>query len=320
MSAMTHDEVVASPAARAGSGLAVALVSAASFGLSGPLATGLLATGWSPGALVLVRVGVAALVLTPLGLRSLRGRAGVVRRSLRLVLVYGVLAVAACQFCYFSAVQRLDVGLALLIEYTSPVAILTWLWLRHGHRPGRLTLLGTALSVTGLVLVLDLVGGVSPDAVGVLWALAAMVGGACYFLGNADASTGLPPLALAWLGLLVGTVLLALLGLVGIMPLDADGSDVLLAGARTPWWVPVLALGVVTAALAYGSGVVAGRLLGARLASFVALSEVLAGVLFAWLLLDQLPHAIQLLGGLLVLTGVVTVKAGEGRGRLRGVR
>ncbi|MEX0429004.1 DMT family transporter [Nocardioides sp. DS6] len=313
MSAMTNDDrlVVATPATRAGSGLLVALVSAASFGLSGPLASGLLATGWSPGALVLVRVGLAALVLTPLGLRSLRGRAGVVRRSLRLVVLYGVLAVAVCQFCYFSAVQRLDVGLALLIEYTSPLLILAWLWLRHGHRPGRLTLVGAALSVAGLLLVLDLVGGVSPDAVGVLWALAAMVGGASYFLINADASIGLPPLALAWLGLVVGAVVLALLGVAGLMPLHASGGAVALAGGRTPWWVPVVLLGVVTAALAYTTGVVAGRLLGARLASFVALVEVVAGVLFAWLLLDQLPHAVQLVGGLLVLAGVVTVKLGE---------
>jgi drug/metabolite transporter (DMT)-like permease len=43
----------------------------------------------------------------------------------------------------------------------------------------------------------------------------------------------------------------------------------------------------------------------------VALLEVLAGVVFAWLLLDQLPRPVQLLGGLLILAGVVAVKLGE---------
>ena len=52
-------------------------------------------------------------------------------------------------------------------------------------------------------------------------------------------------------------------------------------------------------------------MLGSRLASFVALSEVVAGVLWAWLLLDQLPAPVQLLGGALILLGVVGVKLGE---------
>jgi drug/metabolite transporter (DMT)-like permease len=70
-------------------------------------------------------------------------------------------------------------------------------------------------------------------------------------------------------------------------------------------------LGVVTAAIAYTSGIAAGRRLGSRLASFVALLEVLAAVLFAWVLLDELPRTVQLVGGLLILAGVVFVKLGE---------
>ena len=48
--------------------------------------------------------------------------------------------------------------------------------------------------------------------------------------------------------------------------------------------------------------------LGSRLASFVALLEVVAAIGFAWLLLGELPHLLQLVGGLLVLAGVVVVK------------
>ena len=69
----------------------------------------------------------------------------------------------------------------------------------------------------------------------------------------------------------------------------------------------------MTAAVAYVTGVAAGRRLGSRLASFVALSEVVAGVLWAWLLLGELPLPVQLLGGLLILAGVVCVKLGETR-------
>jgi drug/metabolite transporter (DMT)-like permease len=85
------------------------------------------------------------------------------------------------------------------------------------------------------------------------------------------------------------------------------------AGHTVAWWVPLLLLGLVTAAVAYAFGIAAGRRLGSRLASFVALLEVLSAVLFAWLLLGELPQPVQLVGGLLILTGVVAVKLGERR-------
>ena len=43
------------------------------------------------------------------------------------------------QFVYFSAVAHMEVAPALLIEFTAPAAVVVWLWLRHGERPGRVT-------------------------------------------------------------------------------------------------------------------------------------------------------------------------------------
>jgi drug/metabolite transporter (DMT)-like permease len=77
--------------------------------------------------------------------------------------------------------------------------------------------------------------------------------------------------------------------------------------------VPVALLGVVTSGIAYLTGVAAGRLLGARLGAFIALFEVVAGVGFAWIFVDELPRLVQLLGGALILAGVVAVKLGEER-------
>ena len=316
MSTFTDDAVAVARADRFGAGVLFAAVSAVSFGLSGALASGLFAAGWTPGAVVLARVGVAAVVLAPFGVRSLvrhRGTTtGALRRDAGTIIVYGLLAVVASQFCYFSAVKHMEVGPAILIEYTSPAAVVLWLWLRHGQRPAAITVAGAALAALGLVLVLHLIGGgVALSTVGVLWALGAMLGGASYFVLNAEGGIDLPPLALAWLGLVVGTVVLALLGLTHLMPLRAATDGARLAHREVPWWVVIVVLGVVTAAVAYATGIAAGRLLGARLASFVALFEVVASVIFAWLLLAELPGAIQAVGGLLILAGVIAVKAGE---------
>jgi len=311
MATLTHDEIPVSSGSRLVGGLGFAVVSALSFGLSGALASELLDGGWSPGAIVLVRVGIAALVVTPFGAAALRGRWGLLRRNAGVIGVYGALAVAGAQFCYFSAVGHMQVGPALLIEYTAPAAVVVWLWARHGQRPGRVTILGAALAAAGLVLVLDLVSGADLSLAGVLWALAAMVGAAAYFVISADEDNGLPPMALAAAGLVLGTVSLAVLAAVGLLPMRATTASATYAGTTVAWWVPLVVLGVVTAAIAYTTGIAAGRRLGSRLASFVALLEVVAGVVFAWLLLDELPRAVQLVGGLLILAGVVAVKLGE---------
>ena len=308
---MTHDRSVTAPRSRTASGLAFALVSAVTFGLSGALARPLLESGWSAGAVTLIRVGGAALLVAPLAVVALRGKWGALRRNAGLVVTYGVLAVAGAQFCYFSAVSYMQVGPALLIEYTAPAAVVVWLWLRQGQRPGPVTLVGAGLAALGLVLVLDLLSGANLSLPGVLWALAAMVGAAAYFVISADESNGLPPLALAAGGLVVGALALGLLGLIGLMPLHGSSASVEYAGATVAPWVPLALLGLVTAAIAYTTGIAAIRRLGSRVASFVALTEVLSGVLWAWLLLDELPRPIQLLGGVLILAGVVAVKLGE---------
>ena len=298
-------------------GLALAGVSAAAFSLSGVFASGLLDTGWSPGAMVLVRVAIAALVVLPLGIMSLRGDWRPVRRNLGLIAVYGAVSVAGCQFAYFSAVQHMSVGPALLIEYTAPAAVVLWFWLRHGQRPTRATIAGTLLAAFGLVLVLDLVSGVpgatSVSPVGVAWALVAMLGVSTYFVINANADTGLPPLALAAGGLTTATLALGLLGATGIMPLTYSTASPVYAGAEVPWWLPVVGLGIVTAGLAYVTGIAAGRRLGPRLSSFIGLFEVVAAIGFAWLLLGELPRTTQLVGGVLILAGVIAVQAGERR-------
>ena len=301
---MTHDSTRTA-------GLGFAMASAASFGLSGSLARGLMDVGWSSAAAVSVRILLAAVVLAPLAVVQLRGRWDLLRRNLPLVGVYGFLAVAGCQLAFFNAVERMPVGVALLIEYMSPVAVIGWLWLTRGQRPGPRTIAGALLAIVGLVFVLDLVSGTDVDGVGIIWAFGAMVGVTAYFLISAREDAGLPPVVLAAAGLTVGAAALLALGLVGVLPFAATTADVHFGDVSMAWWLPVLGLGVVTAALAYVTGIAATRRLGSRLASFVALTEVLAALGFAWVLLGQAPRSIQLLGAALVLLGVVIVKSGE---------
>ncbi|MBV9831973.1 MAG: DMT family transporter [Marmoricola sp.] len=295
-----------------GAGLLFAVLSAATFATSGPFAKSLLETGWTPGSVVFLRIGGAALLLSVPTVRALRGRWREVARSWHRVALYGAMAVAVPQLAFFYAVEHLSVGVALLLEYLGMVLVVVWQSVTARRLPTWSTVTGVALAIVGLVLVLDVFGGVHVDGVGVLFGLVAACGLASFFLlsehGEQDS---LPPVALAGAGLTAAGVLFAVLGAAGVLPMAFPRTSVSLAGTAVPWWVAVLELAAVAAATSYVSGIFAARLLGAKLASFVGLSEVMFAVLFAWLLLGELPRPVQLLGGVFILAGVVVVRAEE---------
>lgn len=295
----------------AGFGLALAVGSSACFATSGPFARALTEAGWTTGAAVVARVGLAALVLAVPAIIALRGRSRALRRSFGMVAFYGLVAVAGCQFFFFNSVQSLSVGVALLIEYLGLVLVVGWLWAARGQRPRRLTIAGSVVAIAGLVLMLDLTGDSRLDPIGVLWGLGAAVGLAVYFVLSSRDDSGLPPVAVASVGMGVGAVALLALGLTGALPLRATFGTLDLAGTRASWLVPVLGLSLVGAAVAYVAGIGAARRLGPKLASFVGLTEVAFAVLFAWILLDELPTSVQLLGGVLIVAGVALVRLDE---------
>lgn len=297
-------------------GIGFALLSAATFSMSGSFARSLLDAGWTPAAAVAVRVSVAALLLAVPAIVSLHGRWHLLRRDPVTLAVYGVVAFAGGQLCYFNAVKHISVGVALLLEYMGVVLVVGWQWLRHGHRPRRLTAIGSVIALSGLALVLDITSDVRLDPVGVLWGLAAAFGLASYFVLSAKIASDLPPLVVASAGMTTGALTLLALGLLGALPMHATFGTVEMAGRQVSWLIPVMGMSVIAGAIAYVAGVVAARSLGASLSSFVGLTEVVFAVLVAWLLLGQLPTVMQALGGALIVAGVVLVHADEARGSL----
>lgn len=313
-----NDGVTTAPAAPSAApargltlGILLGIGASLAFATSGVFADSLFAIGWTPGAAVFWRVSVAAIVMLPVGLWLVRGRFRMVVDQWKTILGFGALAVLVAQLFFFAAVDRMDVGIALLLEYMAPVALVVLAWLRTRRRPSPLVLGGVLLSIAGLIGVLDL-SGARPDPLGVTFAFMAMVGAASYFVISAR-PTPLPPLALAAFGLTVGALLLGAAILVGVLPYAAPMVDVTMLGATFPWWVPVGVIALVAAALAYSLGIAGVALMGERLASFVSLSEVVFAVVLAAVLLGQVPSGVQLAGGLLIVAGVVLVRLAADR-------
>jgi drug/metabolite transporter (DMT)-like permease len=296
--------------AKSSAGILIALLSAATFATAGPFAKSLLETGWSPGAVVFLRIAGAALLLLVPTVRALGGRWYLLRREWRQVVAYGLTAVALPQVAFFYAISHLSVGVALLLEYLALVLVVVWQSLVSRRAPQPPTLVGIALALVGLALVLDVFGGVRIDGIGVAWGLLAALGLTSYYvMSGSSHETALPPLTLAGGGLVVGAVAFGALGLLGVLPMEFHTTPVELGGTSLPWWVAIVELAAIAAATAYVAGIFAARALGAKLASFVGLSEVLFAVLLAWVLLGELPRPVQLLGGLFILAGVAVVRA-----------
>lgn len=315
MTASTAPLPVIAPGAAAASGarlrttgLLLGIASALAFSSSGPFVKPLLEAGWSLGAALLVRMGVAGLVLSPALLLAMRRQPGFLRRHWRLIVGFGLMPVLGCQLFFFSAMQRMPVAVALLIQYLAPVMLVAAVWLRTRRRPSGLVLWGSVVAIAGLVLVVD-ISGASFDLLGTLFALAAAVCVCAYFVISERTGDDLPPLALAASGLLTGALVMGLLCLTGLMPFRAPAVDVVLAGVEVPWWMPILWVAGVATTLGYAFGVMAVPRIGSRVASFVGLSEVLFALGFAWVFLAEVPAPIQFVGGALLLAGVVLVRA-----------
>lgn len=291
-------------------GVALAVVSALSFGVSGPFAKVLFAAGWTPGAAVLARVGGGALALGLVALWMTKGDLlSQWIRAYKTIIVLGIFGVAGAQLCYYNAVQFVPVSVALLIEYAAPIIVLLWMWFQTRITPALGTMVGAGVTVAGLMLVIDLGGATSLDPRGILWASAAAIANSVYFvIAGKPVAAKVQPIALAAGSLVVGGIVVLITTAVGLTPVVFSFGPMHLGTVSIPWWLPLAVLMLVTAAAAYGTGIAAATHLGPSTASFLALLEVVFAIIAAWVLLGQIPTANQLGGAALVLCGLVLVR------------
>lgn len=136
---------------------------------------------------------VIALLFRRTALRAPRGR------LLVLVVALGVIGVAGLQWTYFVAIDRLPVGMALLLEYQAPVLVALWALLVQHEAVGRRVWLGLGLALAGLACAAEIWHGARFDTTGIAAGLAAALCFACYFLiGEAGVSADDPLRVILW--------------------------------------------------------------------------------------------------------------------------
>ncbi|MEV6166232.1 EamA family transporter [Streptomyces sp. NPDC052052] len=297
-------------------GLGTALASAFAFGGSGVAAKPLIEAGLDPLHVVWLRVAGAALVMLPVVWRH----RALVRNRPALLLGFGLFAVAGVQACYFAAISRIPVGVALLVEYLSPALVLGWVRFVQRRTVTRRAAIGVVLAAGGLACVVEVWSGLGFDLIGLLLALGAACCQVAYFVlsdqGSADGAQGVEPphpLGVIAYGLLIGAAVLTAVARPWGMdwPVLAGSAD--MNGADIPAWLLLGWIVLMATVVAYITGVVSVRLLSPAVAGVVACLEAVIATVFAWVLLGEHLSAPQLGGGALVLIGAFIAQSATPR-------
>lgn len=291
-------------------GLGLALVSAVAFGSSGVAAKPLIGLGLAPLQVVWLRAAGAALVMLPVALRHRRA----VRARPALLAGFGLLGVAGVQACYFGALSRIPVGVALLVEYLAPALVLGWVRFVQRRPVSRRAAAGVVLAVAGLAAVVEIWRGVGVDPLGLALALGAACCQVGYFVLSGDAGDGpggtragtgeaLEPVAVIAWGLLAGAAVLTVVARPWRTHWELLGRQASVAGGQVPAGALLAWIVLIATVVAYLAGVTSVRRLSPPVAGVVACLEAVVATVLAWVLLGERLGPAQLAGGAAVLAG-----------------
>jgi len=290
-------------------GYAMVISAALLFALNGTVSKVVLQSGISSLELTQVRATGAflgfALVLALTRRQSLRLRL----RELPYLVVFGIAGVAMVQWLYFVSIDRLPIGIALLIEYIAPILIALWAWAVFKEPIRRRIWAALVLAVVGLSFVVEAWGGLALDGLGVAAALSAAVAYAVYVLMAEHAVRLRDPASLTAYGFLFAALFWAAVQPLWRFPTGRVDDSVSLLGHLERFSLPVwtLLLYVVVAGTMVTFLLVAAALrhISATRVGIVAMLEPVAASAVAFLWLGESFGAWQLVGGGVVLVAIL---------------
>lgn len=291
-------------------GYAMVLTAATLWALNGTVSKVIIQSGGvTPERLTQVRATGAFLLLVAALLLWRRSTLRVSRPELPFLAVFGVCGLALVAWFYFVAIERLEIAVALLIQYIAPVLVA--LYARYVlHEPVRRRIWAAlALSIVGLSLLLQLWNGLELDTIGLLASVGAAVTFALYIL-MADAglkrrSTS----SLLTYGFLFAALFWAAVQPWTSFPWDLVDDSVSLLGrlesVELPVWLLMGWMVVLGTIVPFGLLVGALRHVRPTRAGILAMFEPVAATAIAYAWLGEELDPIQLVGAAVVLCGII---------------
>jgi drug/metabolite transporter (DMT)-like permease len=290
------------------------IISILLFASNGSVSKSLLVSGIDATRLSQIRVTGAFLVLLLFALFLVRDQLKVKRPELLPIISYGIIGVALVQFLYFVAIERMPIGVALVIEYTAPVLVA--LWARFGEKEPvkKRVWLALALTLFGLSLVTNIWNGFTLDSIGFIAAALAAVSLAIYFITGEKLVQKRSALAIVTLAFGASTIFWAI-----ILPWWNFDTDIFSGQVSFPensanmvsislMMLWMIVMGTIAP---FFLSFVALSHLKARTVAIVGTLEPVFASAVAFFVLNESLLAIQLLGGAVVIVGVVLAESAK---------
>ena len=279
------------------------MIAALCFAAGGVAVKMLFRFGYSPATLAQLRIWWAfAWLLVALVLFS-PGRLRVRPTDLPGLALFGGLGLAGVQFAYYLTISRLNIAVALLVQYLGLVVITAW---ERFHRQERVSLEVWLALLMVLAGAFFAVGAYQPSLLrvnlpGVGLGLVSAVFFAFYILRASTLARRLHTWTILLYGFGSGAVLWAAYDL---------ATHVSLPGDWRIWGVMAL-VGLVGTVVGHALFVMAVRTIRPSSAGIVSTAEpVFAGIIAFFVLGDRL-QPLQIAGALVIIAGIVTVQRGR---------
>ena len=280
------------------------------FALNGTVVKSILLSGVSAVTLSETRAMGAFVILFAIVAITRPGALRIRRNEWKLLLAYGVIGVSMTQFLYFVAIERMPIGIALIIEFTAPIWVV--LWVRFGRRQAvkGTVWVGLLLAILGLALIAQVWQGFTLDGLGVAAAFGAAIALALFFILGEHARRGDPPrdaISLTMWGM-GGAALFWVV--VPPWSLSAWGAYAGMSeplagiGPQLPLWVLTLWMVVMGTVVPFALAMKALGYISAAQASIIGMTEPLIASIIAWIALAEVFTPVQMVGGVVVLVGV----------------
>jgi drug/metabolite transporter (DMT)-like permease len=234
-------------------------------------------------------------------------------RAALLLVAHGLIGVAALQWTYFVAIDRLPVGMALLLEYQAPILVAVWARVVQKEQVRSRMWVGLALAMGGLGLATGIGRGVTFDGLGIAAGLGAAVCFAAYFIIGEHGIAALDPLRVILWSFLVATVVLNV-----VSPITSFDTGLLdehasllgrLSGMDLPVWSLLAWVIVLGTLLPFGVELLALRHLSATAVTMVAMLEPVGVNALGWVWFGEELGLLALVGGVAVVAGILLAQS-----------
>lgn len=289
-------------------GYAMVAIAATLFAINGTVSKVILASGITAEQLTEVRCAGAVVGLTLIAVitrpRSLR----IGKRELPLLIALGVVGLALVQWSYFFAIHRIEIGVALVIQFVGPILVALWARFVYGEDVRRRIWIALAFALAGIALMVELWQAERPNGAGVAAAALAAVTYAAYILLAERAVRHRDPISLSAWGFLFATVFWSVLAPWWDFPgarID-DSTSLLghLASSHLPVWALIAWMVVLGTIVPFALVVGALRHITATKAGITGMLEPVVAIAVAWAWLGESLTSLQLAGAAATLAGI----------------